>query len=167
MDNFVCFCGNPAKSFKNKNGVTFFTCGTKMDFKRLSDIYKMKVNEGRDEALKQVDLGCNMRLNENEISFIQNQLKETPGRRNFLKCQHDLIAKLGISSSETNNGKLFYTCNVKFPDRPCKFFHWYDAPLPVCVKRKQDEDEKANQSKKLKFSRWAIMNLRKLQFVQH
>lgn len=149
--NFVCFCGRAAKTFETKNGLCFFTCGTAVDFKKMSAIYKMKASKEKDKALEEIDMGCNMKINENEISFLQKELKEKPDRCNFPKCDHGLFAKLGISASEKNNGRLFFTCNVKLPDLSCKFFQWYDEPKPA-VKRKQEE-EKLNHSKKLRFIR--------------
>lgn len=163
--SFLCFCGTPAKSFRTRTGGSMYYCGTSVDFEKLCAIYKMRTSKEKDEALQQVDLGCNMRFNDNEISFLQTELKEFPDKSNFPKCNHNLIAKLGICSSERNNGRLFFTCNAKIPDVSCQFFEWYDNNTTKdntnqkLKRSKQEEQEEKEEhietkpTKKVRFSK--------------
>jgi len=48
-----------------------FMCGTKIDFKKMRDVLKMKTSPEKDEALEQLDLGCNMKMKEAEVDFLQ------------------------------------------------------------------------------------------------
>jgi len=145
MTKFTCFCGKTANSFKTKNEDVILMCGTKIDFKKMRDVLKMKDSSEKDEALKQLDLGCNMKMKQDEVDFLQNELDVDIERKLFPKCKHKLLARLGISTSDRNNGKLYFTCNVKTPDLPCNFFKWFDEcdepQQSTTSKRKLREEE--------------------------
>ena len=123
--DFVCFCGEKAKTFECKNGESIFSCGTVIDFKKMREVMKMKKSIEKDVAIQKLELGCNMKMKKDEMHFLQNELmmNELIGR-SFPKCEHKLFARLGISASDQNNGRVYFSCNVKVPDIPCKFFKW-------------------------------------------
>lgn len=154
---FKCICENTAKSFKTKDEDAIFVCGTTIDFKKMRDVLKMKASPEKDEALQQVDLGCNMKMMEDEVDFLQNELNVSIERKLFPKCEHNLLARLGISTSDKNYGKLYFSCNVIVPDVSCNFFKWFDEcdepKQPTPSKRKLQEEEEEMKPKLKKVSR--------------
>ena len=137
---FVCFCGEKAKSFQCKNGESIFTCGQVVDFKKMREVLKMKASPEKDKALQKLDLGCNMRLKRDELCLLQEKLDDiVMERKHIPKCEHQLFARLGISSSFRNNERLYFSCNVKVPDIPCSYFKWFDE---------YDEPEQSKKSKR-------------------
>jgi len=156
---FVCFCGDKAKTFKYKNGEAIFMCGKSIDFGKLREVLKMKDSTEKDDALQQLELGCNMKMKQDEVDFLQNELDVDIERKLFPKCKHQLLARLGISTSDRNNGRLYFTCNVKTPDLPCNFFKWFDEcdeqQQSTTSKRKlrEEEEEEEEEEKQVKQSK--------------
>ena len=150
---FPCFCDQKAKSFQCKNGDVIFICGTDIDFKKMREVLMMKASPEKEEALQKLDLGCNMKMKGEDIYVLYVEANAPVKREHIPKCEHHLLARVGVSSSKQNLGRIYFSCNTKVPDVPCNFFQWFDEkPKPKSKKRKHPDEEssfKNKESKKL------------------
>jgi hypothetical protein len=131
-----CFCKTPARSYSTKNGYKMVKCGVVLNYPKIQDkLKKLKTKRERHEALKTMKLDCNMNLNFKDAQ----QLGSSHGWqiKSFPKCEHNLFAKLLVCHSTTNEGKVFWTCPVQYPNIDCGFFEWAN---------KKDNNDNSNDS---------------------
>ncbi|KXJ18352.1 hypothetical protein AC249_AIPGENE28098 [Exaiptasia diaphana] len=86
----------------------------------------MKASEEKEKAIQKLDLGCNMRMKGEDVHLTQKAQDKPLERRQLPKCEHNLMARVGINTSDQNKGRIYFSCNVKVPDLPCSFFQWFD-----------------------------------------
>lgn len=147
-----CFCQEPCKSYKTdpKNGdpTTWLKCGTKINYKELyAELKKIKGKVKKNKFLRNQPLGCILNVKEDDDLAIEPDLWQFSPKV-FPKCSgHDVFVKMGISHSEDNDGRTFFSCAVAYPNIPCDYFAWADD----CINQMKDypmSDEEEEEEEK-------------------
>ena len=141
QQTMVCFCGRPCQSYQAKStGETYLKCGAVLDYgaiRKKLDKYKNKSN--RATKLARMRLGCNLNVKKSHYSQLYPTLFCTDFRE-FPKCHHDLFVRTGVSQSDRNKGRTFFSCPVSYPDMDCGYFHWFDGKMPEADEEESDTD---------------------------
>ena len=102
-----CHCGEEVKQSGN-----FVKCGTPVD-------YANGVT------------GCGYYYTKEEAKAIREAIPEGTPVSAFPLCSgHELICRVGVSKGEWNQGRVYFTCDVRAPNKKCDTFVWAEKPKP-------------------------------------
>lgn len=124
---YVCFCGVPVKTFKNKKDETWTKCGLDVDFKQIfKKLAACKVKDEKKKLLEQTPLGCTFNMLLQNCHHVHENMYSVPPKFHPKCDEHKIYAKMAMSNSENNKERCFLSCAVGFPNHPCNYFRWCD-----------------------------------------
>ena len=153
----LCFCGQPCQTYEaKKTGETYLKCGVQLNYEAIrKKMQKYKNKRDREGKLARMKLGCNLNLKKSCYDKLHPRLFEKDFRQ-FPKCHHDLYVRTGLSQSERNTNRTFFTCSATYPNLDCGYFEWFDGAMPEA--QETDSDSSSSEGEPI---RTAVMKKKK------